>query len=110
MSAPKTLLSAKHRRLHPRAQIQTLARIGRRAALHAEWLETLLGTSGGDRGNPAFGSHLRMHADGYLTDLDIADTRRKVRESRAKASQALAEVTVLKAEADAADRLRLVKP
>lgn len=37
------LLSAKHRRLHPRGQVQTLVRIGRRAMAKADWYEELAG-------------------------------------------------------------------
>ena len=109
-TAPKSLLSPKDRRtMHPRAQIQKLVRIGRRAAAHAEWLETLLGEGDGDPSDPAWGQHKRMHADGHLTDIELAATRADARKAYDKAERALAEVTALKAEADAADRLRIVK-
>lgn len=35
------LLDAKHRRLHPRAQVQTLRRIARRAICRADWMREL---------------------------------------------------------------------
>ena len=110
-TAPKSLLTPKDRRtMHPRAQIQKLVRIGRRAALHAEWLETLLGEGNGDRTDPAFGSHKRLAAEVWDDgEFQIAQTRADIRKAYAKAEQALAECTALKAEADAADRLRIVK-
>lgn len=40
-----TLVAPRYRKAHPRAQIQHLCRIGKRALAHADWIEELLATS-----------------------------------------------------------------
>lgn len=53
------LLTAKQRRGHPRAQVQTLVRIAKRAISKADWLAQLHGESNGEFGAPEASDDVR---------------------------------------------------
>lgn len=83
-----SLLTAKQRKNHPQAQLQSLVRIGRRALVKADWLEDL---------QRQHDEAVREAPDAFAptSEWERAHRRREIRQLREKAAQASEEALAL---------------